>query len=71
MARMTQSNMESYLAGRTSAMRGDRWVRLVSTGIALMCLAGAMLLTRPINDIRREEQLTLDAEIEGLPQTLP
>jgi hypothetical protein len=67
MAQMTQSNMESYLAGRTSAMRGDRWVRLVSTALALMCLAGAMLLIRPLNDIRRTEQMTMDVNIEGLP----
>ncbi|GJM24664.1 MAG: hypothetical protein DHS20C16_10790 [Phycisphaerae bacterium] len=67
MAQMTQSNMESYLAGRTSARRGDRWVRLVSSIVAIACLAGAMLLVRPINDIRRNEQMTMDVKIEGLP----
>ncbi len=67
MAQLTQSNMETYLEGRTSAMRGDRWVRLVSGVLSFACLACAMALIGPINDIRREEQLTTDVTVEGLP----
>lgn len=67
MTQMTQSKMEAYLAGRSSAMRSDRWVRLVAGLLAVLCLAGSMMLVGPINDIRRKEQMTMDVTVEGLP----
>ncbi len=67
MSQAAQSSMETYLTGRASAARSDRWVRLLSGLLALVCLMGAMFLVHPINEIRREEQLTLDVQIKGLP----
>ncbi|HNO78487.1 MAG TPA: hypothetical protein PKN33_10545 [Phycisphaerae bacterium] len=67
MAQVNQSKMEAYLAGRSSAMRGDRWVRLVAGTLSILCLACSMMLVRPINDIRRDEQMTMDVTVEGLP----
>lgn len=67
MSQLTRSQMEDYLAGKSTAERGDRWVRVVAGGVSLALLVGAMLLVSPLNKMRVEEELTINATVEGLP----
>jgi hypothetical protein len=71
MAETASYTLPEHLAARRSAQRSEWVVQAVCLGIAAACLAGAGLITRPIHDIRRQQQLVIDPEtLATLPPNL-
>jgi|CXWL01.1.fsa_nt_gi hypothetical protein len=71
MAETVQYTLPEHLAARRVAQRSERTVQVACLTIAAVCLAGAGLLTRPINEIRKTQQLVIDpAVIATLPPNI-
>ncbi len=68
MAETVQYTLPEHLAARRVAQRSEVTVQIICLAIAAVCLAGAGLLTRPINEIRKSNQLVIDpAKLATLP----
>jgi hypothetical protein len=68
MTRATADTMASYLTARQSVERRQRLVQAACLLAAVGLIAAAGLLVTPLNELRREHQLTLDPEsVKGLP----
>jgi uncharacterized protein YjiS (DUF1127 family) len=68
MTQLSPNKMEEYLAARQGAQRSDQLVIAVALLLAALLVAGAAYLVTPINAVRKEAQITLDADsVAGLP----
>lgn len=63
MAETVQYTLPEHLAARRVAQRSEWTVQIICLVIAAGCLAGAGLLTRPINEMRKTQQLVIDPEV--------
>ena len=63
MAETVQYTLPEHLAARRVSQRSEWTVQIVALTIAAVCLAGAGLLTRPINEIRKSQQLVIDPAV--------
>lgn len=71
MAETVTYTLPEHLAARRTAQRGEWTVQIICLAIAVICLISAGLLTRPINLIRKHQQLVLDPEtLATLPPNL-
>ena len=63
MAESVTYTLPEHLVARRVAQRSEWTVQIVCTVIASVCLVGAGLLTRPINEIRKSQQLVIDPDV--------
>lgn len=60
--------LPEHLQARRAAQRHERTVQIIAVVTMLACFAGAVLLLRPINEMRKEHELIINPEsLEGLP----
>ncbi len=68
MTQLIDAHLPEYLAKREKAKRGERNVQIICIVSAIALLGAASLLVAPIDRLRTEHQLTLDANsTKGLP----
>jgi len=60
MSQTLKYTLPEHLAARQIARRREWSVQLVALAVAAVCIAGAGMLMRPINEIRKERQLVID-----------
>ena len=63
MAEMVQYTLPEHLAARRAAQRSEWTVQAVALSMAAACFIGAGLITRPINETRKTQQLVIDPEM--------
>ena len=68
MSKPAPTKMEEYLTARQASRRKDLSIQLVSILVAILLVLGAGQLARPVNEIRKDRQLTFDDQrTKGLP----